>query len=77
MHLSGVGGLLFWRSPPAIARLVVAIIVDAIEGGAGGARAHVSGEVREGLTPSVANDNPAATVAVPFAVGLGVATTHH
>lgn len=68
--------LLLARSPTAVARLVVPIVVDAINGCTGWTRAHVSQEGVERL-PSPANRNSAtAVILVADASGIRAALMH-
>lgn len=51
--------------PPTVARLVVAVVVDAVDRCSRGALAHVGEEVLEALAPPLAHLDPAATVVPP------------
>jgi len=69
-------GLFFSRGPSAVARLVVAVIVDALDRMLRrGAWPHVSEELRKILSPTVGHGDPSATVAMVIRVILFVATT--
>lgn len=61
-------GLLEPRSPAAVAALVIAIVVDAIERQSGWLAAHIRQKIRE-CFPSLAHGNPTAPV---VAVSLGM-----
>ena len=64
------------RSPPAIARLVVAVVVDAVDGCIRWALAHV-GEETGKIHPSVADRDPSTTVSViPAILGIGATVNH-
>lgn len=68
--------LVFRSGPAAIARFVITVRVNAIEGHSFGPFTHVRQEVRE-VFPSVANCNPAATVAVPITRRTNRASHRH
>ena len=66
------------RCPAAIARLIVAVIVDAVDRVCGGRPwPHVLVERREGIAPPLTYNNPAAAVARPvLALGILAAFNH-
>lgn len=73
---SPVSRLLFHSRPPAVSRLVVAVVVDAIKRKSGRFLAHVSQEVLK-RRPAFANRNPSAPV-IPerFSEGICASLNH-
>lgn len=69
-----ISTLLKRRSPSAIARLIVAIVVDTVKRCAGGPWSHVGIERAEVVSPSVAHRDASATVVMVVSVGLGKTT---
>lgn len=56
-HTAGVISLLLRRGPATIRWSIVAAGINAVQGHALGARAHVSEEIFEAVSPTLANDN--------------------
>jgi len=62
--------------PAAVARLVVAVVVDPVEAAAVGALAHVGEEVGKRM-PAFADADPASAVVVPADVARVLAAVEH
>lgn len=76
MILSGVSHLLLFCDPPAVARLVVPVVVDPVDFQPTWSATHIKQEGFE-ASPSVANRNPAPAVIMIIARGWYGATTKH
>ena len=76
--LALVKTLFFRCGPTTIAGLIVPVVIDAVDAMFGrGAVAHISQEVLEGVTPALADRNPAATVPRPvFTLRVCAAIDH-
>lgn len=75
---SAVSGLLFYSTPLAVARSVITVIVDSIYRMLRGGRiAHVGVEIRERVSPPVANGNPSSPIVPVVLVSGPVASGEH
>ena len=59
--------------PAAVLGRIRAVVIDPVEGASNRARTHIGAEVLEGLTPPIANRDPAPAVICERAVVLGLA----
>jgi hypothetical protein len=74
----GIAGLFFWRGPSTVARLVIPVVVDAIDRVLTRRfRTHVSVEGREVIQPTVANPDSSAAVIGPLRGSRVQATALH
>lgn len=75
---SAILGLLLPRSPTAVARLVIAVVVNALDCmERRRALAHIGKECTESLSPAFANRDPAPSVPTPsLAIGFVAALNH-
>lgn len=75
---SGIALLLGAGRPPAVSWLVVAVVVDPVNGIVGRrAAAHVGQEVGEGVAPPLADGNPTTAIVRKPRSGWAVATADH
>lgn len=68
MILPSVVGLFARRGPSAIVRLVIAVVVDAIDGVARWAQSHIRVEISERIAPPIADRNASFPVSIKFRI---------